>query len=204
MAVQRRTQEERSTETRLRLLEATLECLYEDGAARTSTNHIAARAGVSRGALTHHYASKEQLIVAAMEHHLTGATDEIRGLAVKLREGSLGIDGVLDQLCEMFLGRLILLTLEYVTEARHNDNLHTEMVRVVKKFHAALDDIWREFFHTDDHSDLDVETTLNMTLCLFRGMGVQSVLREDPAYYRRLRDAWKAQLRMILGHGGRG
>lgn len=203
MGAQRRTQEERSAETRLRLIEATLDCLYEEGAARTSTNMIAARAGVSRGALTHHYATKEQLIVEAMEHHLTEATEEIRALAVQMRAGVLGLDGMLDRLCEMFLGRLILLTLEHVTEARHNDNLREQMVRIVRRFHAALDDIWREFFHTDDRSDLDVETTLNMTLCLFRGMGVQSVLRDDPAYYRRLRDAWKAQLRTILGRDGR-
>ncbi len=36
---------------------------------------------------------------------------------------------------------------------------------------------------------------LNATLCLLRGMGVQTVLRDDPDYYRRLLRFWKSILR---------
>lgn len=197
-AKSRRTQEERSAETRQKLIKATLDCLYEEGAARTTTNLIAERAGVSRGALTHHFASKEELIVEALDKLLHDATGDIRRLAERLRAEDIDLDGFLDALCDMFLGHLLMVTLEHVTEARHNASLRAAMVDVVKQFHAALDAIWREFFVTSGASDQDIETTLNMTLCLFRGMGVQTVLRDDPPYYVRLRDAWKVQLRQIL------
>ena len=98
----------------------------------------------------------------------------------------------------MFLGRLVLITLEHVTEARRNPTLRRRMVKVVQVFHAELDAIWREFFSTSGMSEREVETTLNMTLCLFRGMGLQTVLKDDAAYYHRLRDAWKVQLAMLL------
>ncbi len=198
-ATKRRTQDERSADTRRRLIEATLDCLYAEGAARTSTNMIAAAASVSRGALTHHYASKEDLIVDALEFLLREATNDIRDLATKLRNQELNIDGFLDALCDMFLGRLMMLTLEHVTEARHNEHLREHMVRTVKIFHKELDTIWRELFCDENSSEQDVTTTLNMTLCLFRGMGLQSVLRDDPQYYRQLRDAWKLQLCGLLG-----
>ena len=45
----RRTQEERSAETRARLLEATIESLGEVGYASTTTTGVCERAGVSRG-----------------------------------------------------------------------------------------------------------------------------------------------------------
>jgi hypothetical protein len=93
---------------------------------------------------------------------------------------------------------LLLITLEHVTEARHNEFLRVRLVSVVKDFHAELDKIWREFFSSTDLSDTDADISLNMTLCLFRGMGVQTVLREDPEYYRSILEAWKVQVRLLV------
>lgn len=98
----------------------------------------------------------------------------------------------------MFLGQLLLITLEHVTEARHNEHLRARLVTVVRGFHAELDSIWHEFFSRTDLSSTDAETILNMTLCLFRGMGVQTVLRDDPAYCQRLLAAWKMQVRLMV------
>ena len=59
---------------RARLLEATVDCLVERGFAGTSTTLVSERAGVSRGAQLHHFPTKNDLVVAAVEH-LT----EVRG-----------------------------------------------------------------------------------------------------------------------------
>ncbi|WP_280510718.1 TetR/AcrR family transcriptional regulator, partial [Nocardia farcinica] len=64
----RRTQEQRSTEMRTRLLDATIECLVEYGYAGTTTPRIAERAGVTRGAQVHHFGSKNDLVIAAINH----------------------------------------------------------------------------------------------------------------------------------------
>jgi AcrR family transcriptional regulator len=45
------------------ILDATIRCLEEFGYAETSTSRITDVAGISRGALTHHFATKEDLIV---------------------------------------------------------------------------------------------------------------------------------------------
>jgi acetyl esterase/lipase len=57
----RLSQPERSARMRQKLLEATVQCLDELGYAATSTTEVVARAGVSRGALAHHFASKTEL-----------------------------------------------------------------------------------------------------------------------------------------------
>ena len=64
----RRTQEERSAETRTRLLEATIESLGEVGYASTTTTGVCERAGVSRGSQVHHFPRKQDLVVAAVAH----------------------------------------------------------------------------------------------------------------------------------------
>lgn len=61
----RRTQAERSASTRGRLLDATLACLVEHGYAKTTTAQIEQRAGASRGARLHHFATKAVLVTEA-------------------------------------------------------------------------------------------------------------------------------------------
>ena len=61
-------EQERSVRTRERLLDATLDVIFEEGWSGTSTNRICERAGVSRGAQTHHYPTKVELLLAAIEH----------------------------------------------------------------------------------------------------------------------------------------
>ena len=64
--VPRRTQAERRALTRDALLQATIGCLIDLGYAGTTTSEIQRRAGVSRGALTHHFAAKSDLLVATV------------------------------------------------------------------------------------------------------------------------------------------
>ena len=59
---------ERSAATRLRLMEATILCLYELGYHQTSTVVVTKRARVSRGAMLHHFPSKAELMMAAADH----------------------------------------------------------------------------------------------------------------------------------------
>jgi len=63
-----RTQQQRREETRRALLDAAVESLIEVGFARTTTLEVQRRADVSRGALLHHFPSKAELLVAAVDH----------------------------------------------------------------------------------------------------------------------------------------
>src|SRR5258708_34641176 len=64
----RRTQAERREATRTALLDAAIDCLVEDGYANTTTRAIAKRAGVTPGALQHHFSSKAELLAEAVGH----------------------------------------------------------------------------------------------------------------------------------------
>ena len=63
----RRTQSERSAETRGRLLDATIESLIEVGYAGTTIRHVTELAGVSQGAQSHHFPHRVDLVVSAFE-----------------------------------------------------------------------------------------------------------------------------------------
>lgn len=61
-------QAEKSQATRSQILDATLQCLVELGYTQTTTEKIAQKAGVSRGAMTHHFKSRADVFHAAAEY----------------------------------------------------------------------------------------------------------------------------------------
>lgn len=68
-AVARRTQLERSETTRAALIDAALDLLDERGWAATTSVVVCERAGVTRGALVHHFGDLPSLLAAALDTH---------------------------------------------------------------------------------------------------------------------------------------
>ena len=64
---ERRSHAERTAETRARILAAVLESVAEVGFQRTTANEIARRAGVTWGAVQHHFGGKDAMLVAVVE-----------------------------------------------------------------------------------------------------------------------------------------
>ncbi|MCQ4160081.1 TetR/AcrR family transcriptional regulator [Roseomonas sp. GC11] len=193
----RRTQEARREETRQRLLRATIALLLERGYSRLTTPDIARAAGVSRGALTHHFVNKEDIVVRAIAFQLDEVTEGLR----RMCEGApvLSTEQVVDYLWRMMAEGLFYVTMEYLPEARHNEAFRARLRPVVREFHAALDAIWDRLSAAAGIPAEQARVSLNATMCLFRGMIAQTVLRDDPAYYAELLDYWKRHLRGGLG-----
>jgi AcrR family transcriptional regulator len=63
----RRTQAERTAETRRRILDAVVESIAEVGFQRTTATEIVRRAGVTWGAVQHHFGAKGGILEAVLE-----------------------------------------------------------------------------------------------------------------------------------------
>ena len=59
-------QQTKSEQTRRSILDAAVACFYELGYANTTTDSVAKKAGVSRGAMLHHFPTRFELIKAAV------------------------------------------------------------------------------------------------------------------------------------------
>src|SRR3954451_22561836 len=111
-------QEERTRAMRQRLLEATLQCLVERGWSGTSTTLVSERAGVSRGAQLHHFPTKADLVIAAVEHIATVRRDELARAAAALPPGRRRTREVLELLGEHFAADVFAAALELWVAAR--------------------------------------------------------------------------------------
>jgi AcrR family transcriptional regulator len=63
----RRSQAERTSDMRDRLIQAAIACLQRTGYSATTISTVAQEAGVSRGAMTHHFPAKTHLMLAVVE-----------------------------------------------------------------------------------------------------------------------------------------
>ena len=86
MATTRLTKAEQSAQTRRALLDAAHELFAEDGYAATSTEAVARRAGVTRGALYYQFRDKAALFAAVYEEQSTAA---VHALPDRQRDGDL-------------------------------------------------------------------------------------------------------------------
>ena len=83
-------QQRRSAETKLLILEAAIDCLAEVGYSDMTTQIIAKRAAISRGAMLHHYATKQDLIAATIDYaffrHIEDFSAAVRSLSDEERK----------------------------------------------------------------------------------------------------------------------
>lgn len=192
----RRTQSERSGETRQALFDATIDLLYEQGFNKTSTPEIARKARVSRGALTHHFAAKEDLVISAVADHLTQVNTKLAAFTDTYGRRGGSTDEIVDYLWQIMFDRLFYVTLEYLPEARHNKGFRDGLLPVVHEFHDRLDAIWTALAEHRQADPTSVRIVMNATMCLIRGMIAQTVLRPaDSTYYETLLTFWKQQVR---------
>lgn len=62
-----RWQQQKSARTRQRLIEAAIDCLVEGGYSGLTTQRVAERTGVSRGAMHHHFSTRLDMVTAVID-----------------------------------------------------------------------------------------------------------------------------------------
>ncbi len=182
-------QADRSRAMRARLLEATVEVLVERGFAGTSTTLVSERAGVSRGAQLHHFPTKNDLVVAAVEHLAQRRGDELAEAATRLPSGQRRTRAVLEMLGDHFSSPVFSAALELWVAARTDEALRAAVApleqRVGRETHrltvAALG---------ADESEPGVREIVQATLDLVRGLGLASTISDDSARRRRILREW--------------
>jgi AcrR family transcriptional regulator len=196
-----RREQERSRVTRQRLMEATVECLVEYGWSGTTTTVVAERAGVSRGAQLHHYPTRGELVVAAVQHLGRARYAELVAAADAIPVGPRRTETVLTMLADVHTGPLFHAALELWVAARTDQALHAVT--------APLEvDVGRMTYRTAvrmlnaDERRPGVREAVQATLDLLRGLGTASILSDDTPRRRNVLRQWAAMLDAVLSDTG--
>ena len=183
---------------RLRLLEATVELLVERGFSGTSTTLVSERAGVSRGAQLHHFPTKNDLVVAAVEHltELRGA--ELADAFDALPPGPGRTRAVVRMLGDHFSSPVFTAALELWVAARTDEALLAAVSPLEQRVGRETHRLTVEALDVDEarpgHREL-----VQATLDLVRGLGLAATITDDTRRRRRILDQWARTLDATLG-----
>jgi len=125
----RRSQAERRAATRGALLDATLEVLVEVGYARLTTTQVVQRAGVTRGAQAHYFATKADLVVQALGHLTDKLAAEMMSQPLRDIHGARAqYEALLNRLWEVYAGPASTALLELFVASRTDPELRASLV----------------------------------------------------------------------------
>ena len=140
----RRSHAERTAETREKIIEAVVATIDELGFRKTTAAEIAKRAGVTWGAVQHHFGGKDGILAAVLEDSFSRFAERIA--AVPSRQGSLEqrVSQFVDGAWEHFSSPRYRSTFEILLNHPPGDpdevpTWQTEMFR-------AWDDVWSRVF----------------------------------------------------------
>lgn len=184
----RAPQQDRSTETRRRLLEATIESLAKDGWAGTGLTSVAERAGLSRGAAQHHFGTRDELVEAALTHIPAQRIQEIRKRGKRIPQGPDRLQDVVDLLCDFYSGTLGVATLQLWVGASTDPELGQLVRKAEETVSREIYQLTLELLGLDD--DADVRRAIQATLVLVRGFALGAILRDDKAWRHDVLQEW--------------
>ncbi|WP_137861214.1 MULTISPECIES: TetR/AcrR family transcriptional regulator [unclassified Sphingomonas] len=178
----RRTQAERTAETREALLDAAIGLLHRNGYGGTSTETIAEEAGVTRGALHHHFGTRAQLMAEVI-----GTVYERERRAYEQIAADTGRGARLSDWPEMLwevLSRPSGLAVLEILQASRSD---PELATLVTPMQAKVEQMSLETIKAQFGSGEDAEVLAGIRLFVWavRGLSIAQVLAPNPADMRR-------------------
>lgn len=192
----RTPQAERTAATRLRLMDATIDCLVELGWAGTTTTIVSERAGVSRGAQLHHFPTKQALVVSAVRHLMDLRREELDVTLAELpTEGR--VRAALELLSTQFTSRVFLAALELWVAARSDAELLAEVGPLERQVGRETHAHAVQILGVDEARGTNREL-MQATLDLLRGLGLAAALSDDSRRRARILDAWAGVLEREL------
>jgi AcrR family transcriptional regulator len=195
--VVRRTQTQRSADMRARLLDATVECLVEYGYAGTSTHRVVELAGVTRGAQVHHFRSKEDLVIAAIEHLAEQRTQAAIREIARVKANADPVSAALEYIWESHQGPIFAATVELWIAARTDPALAQQVERVEPIVNGALVGAIAQLL-PEQVAQKELRDIIYTAMDALRGILVSSFGDPEPHRARRRWDRVCAHIRILL------
>ena len=189
--------QDRSRATRRRLLETAVRCLAEHGWEASTVGFIAAEAGISRGAVQHHFRTREALILAALEHMFEERAALLDALPDPAGSGPQRVHTVVTGLVDTIGGELFRAALQVWTVAAADPELRAAVVPLERHFARGVHRRAVRLLRADD-SDPAMRALIQATLDLARGLALADVLTDDSRRRARVVRAWSNQLAAAL------
>ena len=190
-------QAQKSAATRTLIIEAAIKCFVDMGYSSTTTTAIAERAGLSRGAMLHHFPSKVDIVRAAVEYLHAKRLKAFKRAVQRSVPGGDRIRNNLDAYWQHVRHPMFVAFFELMVAARTDP----ELAEILRPAQEAFEDEWhttaRELFtewHTDDRT---FDVALDLTRYVLEGMAISFLVHKETERDRRVLDYLEDKLREL-------
>ncbi|MDT0636391.1 helix-turn-helix domain-containing protein, partial [Spectribacter hydrogenoxidans] len=180
----------------------TIALLKRHGYAGLRTAAIADEAGVSRGALLHHYPTKDALILSSVEFVMRRAR---AGALRRLRRVEEGVDAfaaIIDDARQFFFSADFGVVLDLVLMGGKNPEFRRHIVRYARKNRLPVETAWRKLLERRGLEPEQAGLLLDLTLNTVRGASIRALWQRDEPAIDRMIIAWRDMLDLYLDHHG--
>jgi AcrR family transcriptional regulator len=194
----RRTQAERSEETRTRILKAAANLIRKRGYARFRTAEVAKEAGLSRGAQLHHFPTKDSLVVATLEHVFEQAQVLSRRRASAVNRPRDLIEAVIEDAREFFFSEHFLVAIDIVLSTSTDQSVRKQILDISRKARRPVEAAWAEALAANGVPGQLASDLVALTLSLVRGMSLRTLWDNDPKWFDELFALWRQMIKVFL------
>lgn len=194
-------QAQKSAMTRDKILDAAIECFIKQGYTKVTTAKVSDNAGVSRGAMLHHFPSKLELIRASIEYlHdklLEDFTQKMSDIPSSLRDKEkrrAGLDAYYDHLHSDLFAAYHELCVAGRTDPELDEMLQQSVERFEEHIYESNKTLWKEW---SERGDLYL-LAMDLTKFIMEGMAVGHIGKDKPARVKRLIDYLADRLEEIF------
>lgn len=132
----RRTNAERTAETRSKLIQAAIETLFERGYAAATTIEVTKRAKASRGAMLHHFPTRVDLLLATAEHIIFSQRDYRRDKLASIQDNWQRFAAAADVTWEVQQQPATIALLEIMLGSRSDNELRKRVAPFIREMTA--------------------------------------------------------------------
>lgn len=171
----RRTQDERSEETRERLLTGALKILTKKGYAGFRIADVSDISGVSRGGLIHHYPSKEALVAGVLEYifgRLQRSAVEQIGAATDMTSA---LESVIESARRFFFSSEFPIYLDLFLAAREGGPLLRTARTLARRQRKWVQDFWAASLEASGLERSTSQDVVALIWSTLRGLAVTAI-----------------------------
>ena len=187
----RRTQAERSETTRKQLLDAATKLIRQKGFGGLRTIEVASLAGVSRGALMHHFPSKHALVVAVLTYVNEITFTQSTRRAQLARTSGDPIEEIIKDAQDFFLGDYFFIELAIAMSDESTRRLRRETHQFTRQTRFSIEAAWLDTLISSGIPKQLASDVLALTLSAVRGFSVRMLIENDPEQFTRLMNVWR-------------
>jgi len=156
--------------TRSRVIQAAIDCIYEEGFSAANTNRIAERAGVTWGVLQYHFGDKSALLQAVLDAIFADFAHALASAELDAADQRGRIDALIRLIWSLVSARSYRVSVAIMRNTVGDPNARVTVSETLDHWAAEIGMLWDRLFADVTVAQAQSETARHLMFACLRGL----------------------------------